>query len=254
MRHKVIIGNWKMFKGPQSARQLAKSLKLKLTDIRKTDVAVCPPFVSIEAVRDIIKDTRIGLGAQNIYLHKSGAFTGEISAEMIKDSGCTYVIIGHSERRQYFHETDESVNQKIGFALTENLTPVVCVGETLAERESHQTEDVVKRQYLGAMKSIAATDAEKTIIAYEPVWAIGTGKNATPEQANEIHSFIRNMAVNLFGKNFAEKMIIQYGGSVKPENANELLSCEHIDGALVGGASLDADSFASIVKAAENLI
>lgn len=243
-----------MFKGPQSARQLAKSLKLKLTDIRKTEMAVCPPFISIEAVRDIIKDTRIGLGAQNIYFHKSGAFTGEISAEMIKESGCSYVIIGHSERRQYFHETDESVNRKIEFALAENLTPVVCVGETLAEREAGLTEDVIKRQYLGAMRGITASQAEKIIIAYEPVWAIGTGKNATPEQANTVHRFIRNMASDLYGKRFSDTMIIQYGGSVKPENANDLLSCEDIDGALVGGASLDADNFASIIKSAEKLI
>jgi triosephosphate isomerase len=243
-----------MFKGPQSARQLAKSLKLKLTDIRRTEVAVCPPFVSIEAVREIIKDSRIGLGAQNIYLNKTGAFTGEISAEMLKESGCAYVIIGHSERRQYFHETDASVNQKIGFALAEELTPVVCVGETLAERESGQTSEVVRRQYLGAMKDIKISDAEKIIIAYEPVWAIGTGKTATPQQANEVHLLIRTLADELYGKKFAEKMIIQYGGSVKPENASDLLSCEHIDGALVGGASLDADQFSAIVKSAEKII
>ncbi|MBL7996477.1 triose-phosphate isomerase [bacterium] len=254
MRRKVIIGNWKMFKGPQAARQLAKSLKLKLTDIRKAEVAVCPPFVSIEAVREIIKDTRIGLGAQNMYLQKSGAFTGEVSAEMVAESGCAYVIIGHSERRQYFQESDDSVNQKIGFALNEKLKPVVCLGETLSERESNRTEDVVKRQYIGAMKNIVSADAEKIIIAYEPVWAIGTGKNATPEQANEVHRFIRDLAANLYGKKFSEKMIIQYGGSVKPENANDLLSCKHIDGALVGGASLDADQFASIVRTAEKLI
>lgn len=254
MRRKVIIGNWKMFKGPQSARQLARSLKLKLTDIRKTEVVVCPPFVSLESVRDSIKDSRIGLGAQNVYLHKSGAFTGEISAEMLKESGCSCVIIGHSERRQYFGETDASVNQKTGFVLAENMIPIVCVGETLAERESGQTQDVVKRQYLGAMKDIKGSDAEKIIIAYEPVWAIGTGKNATREQANEVHFFIRNLASELYGKAFAEKMIIQYGGSVKPENAQDLLSCEHIDGALVGGASLDADSFTAIIKTAEKLI
>ncbi len=243
-----------MFKGPQAARQLAKSLKIKLNDIRKTEVAVCPPFVSLEAVRDVIKDSRIGLGAQNVYLNKSGAFTGEVSAEMLKESGCGYVIIGHSERRQFFHETDSSVNQKIAFVLAEGLTPVVCVGETLAERESGQTHDVVRRQYLGAMKDVKTSDAEKLIIAYEPVWAIGTGKTATPEQANEVHLFIRGLAEELYGKKFAEKMIIQYGGSVKPENAHDLLSCEHIDGALVGGASLDADQFASIVKTAEKLI
>ena len=254
MRRKVVIGNWKMFKGPQAARQLAKSLKLKLSDIRKTRVAVCPPFVSIEAVRDILRDTKIGLGGQNLYLHKSGAFTGEVSAEMLKESGCSYVIIGHSERRQYFHETDDSVNQKIGFAIAETLIPVVCVGETLAEREADQTHEVVKRQYLGAMVNIQPANAEKIIIAYEPVWAIGTGKNATADQANEVHLYIRNIAADLYGKKFAEKMIIQYGGSVKPENAHELMAREHIDGALVGGASLDAEHFASIVRAAENLI
>ncbi len=253
LRKKIIVGNWKMYKGPHAARSLAKSLKLKLTDIRKTTLAVCPPFVSIEPVREILKDTKIGIGAQNIYLHKCGPYTGEVSAEMIKEIGCEYVLIGHSERRQYFQETDELVNQKINFAIAENLIPIVCIGETLEQRNSRQTEEVIKRQFSGALKDISAGDAEKIIMAYEPVWAIGTGKNATPEQAEEVHHRIRLLAAELYGKQISGAMRIQYGGSVKPENAHALLSCTDIDGALVGGASLDADAFVSIVRTAESL-
>jgi triosephosphate isomerase len=253
MRKKIIVGNWKMFNGPQAARQLAKSLKLKLTDIRKTTVAICPPFVSIDAAREVLKDTRIALGAQNIYLHQSGAYTGEVSAEMIKEAGCTYVIIGHSERRQYFGESDELINQKLNFAIAQDLIPIVCIGETLDQRNGSQTKEVVTRQFLGALNNISQKDAEKIVVAYEPVWAIGTGKNATAEQADEVHKLIRSLGVELYGKQFGDSLRIQYGGSVKPDNAHALLASANIDGALVGGASLDADAFAAIIRTAENI-
>lgn len=253
MRKKCVVGNWKMNKTPQEALQLARQLKIKSTDIRKTEIGVCPPFTSIPAVVDMLRDTRILVGAQNLYLNKSGAFTGEISAPMIKEAGCTLVIIGHSERRQYFHETDELVNRKIGFALEEGLRPIVCIGETLEEREKNLTESVIERQYTGAMKDIPESQAREIIIAYEPVWAIGTGKNATVEQADEVHRFIRGLAKRLYSPAFAEAMIIQYGGSVKPDNAGALFSSPNIDGALVGGASLEADGFLAIVRAAEQI-
>ncbi len=242
-----------MHKGPNAALHLAKSLKLKLTDIRKTEMAVCPPSISIAAVRDVLKDTKIKVGAQNMYLHKYGAYTGEISAEMIKESGCEYVIIGHSERRQHFFETDTTVNHKIEFALQELLTPIVCVGETLEQRQEGHTESVIRQQYLGAMKNLDSDKAAKIIIAYEPIWAIGTGKNATVAEAEAVHKFIRDLARESFGKTISDKMIIQYGGSVKPDNAAALLGCVDIDGALVGGASLEAESFAAIIHAAEKI-
>ncbi len=253
MRKKCIVGNWKMNKTPQEALQLARALKMKSTDIRKADIGVCPPYLAIPAVADILKDSRIMVGAQNLYINKTGAFTGEISAPMIKDAGCALVIIGHSERRQYFHETDELVNKKIGFAMDEGLKPIVCIGETLGERESGKMETVIETQYTGAMKDIPETRAKDIIIAYEPVWAIGTGRNATVQQADEVHRLIRNLATKLYSAAFAESMIIQYGGSVKADNAKELFSSPNIDGALVGGASLDADGFLAIVRAAESV-
>ncbi len=253
MRKKIIIGNWKMHKGPHAAMQLAKSIKLKLTDIRKTEVAVCPPSISIESVRSIVKGSRIKLGAQNMYLHKFGAYTGEISGEMIKESGCDYVLIGHSERRQHFHETDVLVNHKIEFALNDGLTPVVCVGETLSEREKNETESIIENQIRHAFKNISEENAEKIVLAYEPVWAIGTGKNASVDEADAVHEFIRQTLMNLYTRSLADKILIQYGGSVKPENAHALLSSKNIDGALIGGASLEAESFASIVHIAEKL-
>lgn len=253
MRRKLIAGNWKMYKTPQEAMQLVKALKIKLTDIRKTDVVVCPPFIDIAAVRDILKDSKITVGAQNMYLQKFGAFTGEISAPMIKDAGCEWVIIGHSERRQYFHETDESVNQKIKFAVAEGLRPIVCIGETLEQRQSGETANVITRQFTGAFKAIDATEFGKVVIAYEPVWAIGTGKNATAQEAEDVHKHIRSLIVQHYGQTLANATVILYGGSVKPENAQSLLSCPNIDGALVGGASLDAEQFIAIVRTAENL-
>lgn len=253
MRKKCIVGNWKMNKTPQEALQLARALKMKSTDIRKTDIGVCPAFLAIPAVADILKESRIMVGAQNLYINKNGAFTGEISAPMIKDAGCTLVIIGHSERRQYFQETDELVNKKIGFAMDEGLKPIVCIGETLEERENGKMESVIEKQYTGAMKDIPETRAKDIIIAYEPVWAIGTGRNATVQQADEVHRMIRRLAEKIYSSAFAESMIIQYGGSVKADNAKDLFSSPNIDGALVGGASLDPDGFLAIVRAAESI-
>jgi triosephosphate isomerase (TIM) len=242
-----------MNKTPSEAMTLARALKIKLTDIKKTEMGVCPPFISIPAVVDILKGTKIHIGGQNVYYLKSGAFTGETSASMIKDAGCELVIIGHSERRQFFHETEETVNKKIMVALSENLRPIVCFGETLMERESGKTETVIEQQFTGAMKDLTDSHVRRLVIAYEPVWAIGTGRNATVQQADDVHKWIRSLTAKMFGDGVASELIIQYGGSVKPDNASELLSSENIDGALVGGASLDADSFAGIVKAAENV-
>ncbi|HQP11019.1 MAG TPA: triose-phosphate isomerase, partial [Candidatus Omnitrophota bacterium] len=199
-------------------------------------------------VRDVLMETNIGLGAQNVYWEDSGAFTGEISAPILKDIGVQYVIIGHSERRQYFGETDETVNKRIKAALKHDLTPIVCVGEVLKEREGNKTFDVIKKQCEGAFAGLTAEQMEKLIIAYEPVWAIGTGKTATPVQAQEVHQFIRKLLAKLYNDDVAQTVRIQYGGSVKPENSAELMSQPDIDGALVGGASLKADSFIGIIK------
>ncbi len=253
MRKKFIVGNWKMNKTPSEAMALARALKIKLTDIKKTEMGVCPPFIAIPAVTEILRGTKILMGAQNLYFQKSGAFTGEISAAMIKDAGCELVIIGHSERRQFFGETDTSVNQKIQIALAENLRPIVCIGETLEERENGRTEAVIEKQFTGAMKDLTDSQVRRLVIAYEPVWAIGTGRNATVQQADDVHRQIRALTEKMYGAGLAAELIIQYGGSVKPDNAQALLGSENIDGALVGGASLDADSFAAIVRAAETV-
>ncbi len=253
MRRKFIAGNWKMFKTPQEARQLAKSLKIKLTDVRRTEVAVCPPFVSISAVQEILRDSRIAVGAQNVHLERSGAYTGEVSAPMLKDAGCSWVIIGHSERRQYSGETDDTVNRKIRLAVADGLSPIVCIGETLSEREGGQTEQVINRQFSACFNELSEDVFGRVVIAYEPVWAIGTGRNATPEQADAVHRQIRALAASRYGREAAERLRIQYGGSVKPENAADLLRRSDIDGALVGGASLDADAFTAIVRAAEDV-
>ena len=215
----------------------------------RVDVAVCPPAVYLHDVGAAIRGSAVQLGAQNMHFEKDGAFTGEISASMLTDLGCRYVILGHSERRQYFGETDATVNRKTLVALDSGLTPIVCVGETLEERESGKTEHVVATQIKGSLAGLSAQQGEKLVIAYEPVWAIGTGKTATPEQAEEVHAQIRSLLRELFGAT-ADVIRIQYGGSVKPENAAELMRQPNIDGALVGGASLKADSFAGIIAAA----
>jgi len=245
MRKPLIAGNWKMHKTVPEAVSLVKELKELLTEIKDREVLVCPPFTAIYAVKSEIEGSPIKLGAQNMFYEEKGAFTGEISPLMLKDLGCSYVILGHSERRHIFGETDELINKKVASAVKHGLVPILCVGELLEERESGKTKSVVERQLLGGLKGLK--EGDEFVIAYEPVWAIGTGKTATPEQAQEVHKFIRELLAENFGREKAERVRILYGGSVKPENIKGLMEMPDIDGALVGGASLRADSFAKIV-------
>lgn len=248
MRRKIIAGNWKMYKTLSEAIELVNGLKRSLGDISEADIVVCPPYTALDNVSDLVNESNIDLGAQDAHWEKEGAFTGEVSVNMLKDIGCKYVIIGHSERRQYFGETNETVNKKTKAVLAAGLYPIVCVGETLAERESGKTFDVIKNHVQNGLKGLTKEEALKAVVAYEPVWAIGTGKTATPEQAQEVHAFIRKTLAELWDKETAAVIRIQYGGSVKPDNAATLMAKEDIDGALVGGASLKVDSFTEIVK------
>jgi triosephosphate isomerase len=250
MRTPIIAGNWKMFKTEEEAFKLAFELKERLNDVKGAKVIICPPFTSLSAAKKGIDNSSISLGAQNMHWEEKGAYTGEISPTMLLTAGCKYVIIGHSERRNLFFETDDWVNAKVKSALKFDLSPIICVGERLEQREANKTEQVVEIQVEGAFNDLTASEAERTVIAYEPVWAIGTGKTATPEQANQVHLFIRELLTSKYGKECAEKINILYGGSVKPENSEELLSMSDIDGALVGGASLDAASFERITRSA----
>lgn len=247
MRKLLIAGNWKMHKTIKEAIELVNGLKRELLDCEKVDIAVCPTYTALSSVSDIVMDTNIKLGAQNMYWENQGAFTGEISPEMLKDCGCHYVIIGHSERRKYFGETDETVNKRIRAALSAGLYPIFCIGETLEEREKNVTMDVVKSQLSGGLAELTDQDVEKIVIAYEPVWAIGTGKTATPEQAQEVHAFIRSWLKENFSS-VAQGIRVLYGGSVKPENSKQLMAQEDIDGALVGGAALKVESFVGIIN------
>jgi triosephosphate isomerase len=246
-RKKIIAANWKMYKTPEQSRQFMDEFLPLVAGHTRDEIVICPPFVDIAAVVEKANGTSIEVGAQNMYWEKEGAFTAEISSEMLLGAGCKWVILGHSERRQYFAETDDTVNRRLKVALEAGLSPIVCVGEVKEEREAGVTEDVLRRQCSRAFSSISARKAAKMAIAYEPVWAIGTGLTATPEMANEAHLLIRQEASNVFGAEYAQQLRILYGGSVKPENANQLLSQEEIDGALVGGASLKAESFSKIV-------
>lgn len=250
MRKAIIAGNWKLNKTSREAIALVEELKRDVSDVQTVDIVVCPPFTALSVVSDAILESNIALGAQNLYWQDSGAFTGEVSAPMLKDLGAQYVIIGHSERRQYFGETNETVNKRIRAALTHGLTPIVCVGENLAEREGNKTFEVIKNHVEGSLANLTSEEMSKIVIAYEPVWAIGTGKTATPEQAQEVHAYIRSLLEKLFGVSIASSVRIQYGGSVTPENIALLIAKPDIDGALVGGASLKAPSFAAIVKGA----
>jgi triosephosphate isomerase len=250
MRKPIVAGNWKMNKTAAEAKALVEGLKAALGEVDQVDVVLCPPFTALHAVAQAIAGTRMDLGAQNMHQEKSGAFTGEVAADMLREAGCHYVILGHSERRQYFHETDELVNRKAKAALAAGLHPIVCVGERLEEREAGQTEDVVSRQVKGSLAGLGANDLLRTVIAYEPVWAIGTGKTATPAQAQEVHALIRRRLKEMAGDAVAQSVRIQYGGSVKASNARELFHQPDIDGGLIGGASLEAGSFAEIVKGA----
>ncbi|MDP3148005.1 MAG: triose-phosphate isomerase [Ignavibacteria bacterium] len=250
MRKKVIAGNWKMNLNLQESISLISGIKNGLgTPSSNVEVIICPPYTSLETASTLVKNSPVKLGAQNIYFEESGAYTGEISAAMLKSVGCEYVILGHSERRTIFGETDSTINKKVHKALANGLLPIFCIGETLEEREKGITFDVVKRQVVEGLKNIDGDNMKKIIVAYEPVWAIGTGKVASKEQAEEVHAFIRKELTTLFSSEVAEQIIIQYGGSVKPDNAVELLSQPNIDGALVGGACLKADSFLGIIKA-----
>lgn len=247
-RKKLIAANWKMYKNPDQTREFFRDFLPLVANHDRDEIVVCPPFVDLCAAVDAAKASNVAIGAQNLHWEKEGAYTGEISSSMLLAVGCSHVIIGHSERRQYFGETDDIVNLKLKAALEAGLTPIVCVGEVLEEREAGLTEDVLRRQCLRAFHAISGKKAGKLVVAYEPVWAIGTGKTATPQMAAESHSLIRGEATKAFGEQFASNLRILYGGSVKPENAKALMAEEEIDGALVGGASLDPKSFVAIVK------
>ncbi len=246
MRKTIIAGNWKMNKTNSEAIALALSLVEKVGRSSNARVVLCPPYTALADVADAIKGSQIELGAQNMYAAEAGAFTGEISPDMLLTIGCTYVILGHSERRQYFSETDQTVNAKVKLALAKGLKPIICVGELLEDREAGRTEEVVGRQVDGALDGLDAEQIGKVVIAYEPVWAIGTGKTATPEMAQEVHAFIRSKLKSRAGA-VADDITVQYGGSMKGSNAAGLLSQPDIDGGLIGGASLKADEFAKIV-------
>ena len=248
-RRPFIAGNWKMNLNRADSVSLAGGVAEKVGTNSDVEVAVCPPACYLEAVVAATQGSAVGVGGQNMYHEPEGAFTGEIAGPMLLDIGCTYVILGHSERRQYFGETDENINIKLKAALSLGLIPIVCVGETLEQREGGQTLSVIQTQFSGCFSGISADDMAKTVIAYEPVWAIGTGKTASPEQAEEVHSDLRKMIENQYTSQIAQQVRIQYGGSVKPSNAAELLSQPNIDGALVGGASLKVDDFIAIVDA-----
>lgn len=254
LRKPFIAGNWKMNLTRESGISLVRALVEKLRGCTQVEVAVCPPAVYLSDVAGALGNSSIGLGAQNMHHEADGAFTGEVSGPMLRDVKCRYVILGHSERRQFFGETDCSVNQKTLAALRFSLIPIVCVGETLEERESGRTARVIDTQIRGSLAGLTPEQAGQIVIAYEPVWAIGTGRTATPAQAEEVHSQIRDLLGELFGSSVASTIRIQYGGSVKPDNAAELMRQPNIDGALVGGASLKADSFAAIVQASGTLV
>ena len=250
-RKPIIAGNWKMYNTAAEALALVNALKKELVGVNAADVetVVCPPFTALYAVSTILQGSGVVLGAQNVHWEKEGAFTGEISAPMLKELSVRYAIVGHSERRQFFGETNEGVNKRAKAALAHGIRPIVCVGEMLAQREAGQTEAVVRDHVTGGLAGFTKDAMLDTVIAYEPVWAIGTGKTATPAQAQEVHAFIRELLAAMFDSSVAGKVRIQYGGSVKAANAKELLGQPDIDGALVGGASLKATDFAAIVKA-----
>jgi triosephosphate isomerase len=252
-RKYLIAGNWKMNLNSAEGAELAGQVVSQFGQQTEVSVCVCPTFTALEGVSKVVNESNIQLGAQNMHSEASGAYTGEISAEMLRHLYCNFVILGHSERREYFGETDETVNQKTLAALQANLKPIVCIGETLEEREAGQVNAVISRQIKGALAGINAERAESLVIAYEPVWAIGTGKTATPEMAEEVHAEIRCLLAGLLGEEASEKVRILYGGSMKPGNAPELLAQKNIDGGLIGGAALKANDFGGIIEAAVQL-
>jgi triosephosphate isomerase len=248
MRKKVMAANWKMYKTPDDTRAFFRDFLPMVAGHDRDEIVVCPPYTDVDAAIASVRGSNVAIGVQNVHWKADGAYTGEISAPMLLSLGVTHVIVGHSERRQYFGETDDTVNLRLKTALESGLTAICCVGEVLEEREAGLTEDVLRRQCMRAFHSISAKKAHKLIVAYEPVWAIGTGKTATPELAGQAHGVIRHEATEIFGEEFANNLRILYGGSVKPDNVSSLMAQEEVDGALVGGASLDPKSFAAIVK------
>jgi len=250
VRTPIIAGNWKMFKTVPEAKAFIEDIKGKV-EVDGVESVICAPFTNLPALVEAVKGTSIKIGAQNLHFEDNGAYTGEISGVMLKDLGVDYVIIGHSERRQYFAETDEIVNKKVHAAFRHGLTPIVCVGEKLEEREANQTKEVCKVQTEGAFVGLSAEQAKETVIAYEPIWAIGTGKSSTSQDANEVIAYIRELVKGLYNEEVANAVRIQYGGSVKPENVKEYMGQSDIDGALVGGASLQPDSYIQLVEGAK---
>ena len=248
LRRPLIAGNWKMYKTCAEAVASATSLHHLVKNVTQVDIMIAPSFTSLSQVSEVVSGSNIHLGAQTLSWHEEGAYTGEVSPSMVVSTGCRYAILGHSERRQYFHETDETVNKRIVAAIKHGLVPVFCVGETESEREANITFSVLDKQITIGLQNIVLSDLTKLVIAYEPVWAIGTGKTATTEQAQEVHRFLRSLLEKTYGSDFAESIRILYGGSVKPNNIAELMSMPDVDGALVGGASLDADTFSKIVR------
>ena len=247
----LIAGNWKMYKTASEAVTLVQTLKAAAHTVSNVTIVICPPFTALSEVSKVLKDSSIHLGAQNMYSAPEGAFTGEISPTMLKDSGCRYVILGHSERRQYFKEDDILIHEKVKTALKYSLVPIVCIGETLAEREAKTHFDIVKTQFEESLGRLEKEDISKVVIAYEPVWAIGTGKTATPDQAEQMHSYIRRLLNERYTQEIGVRIPLLYGGSVKPDNTRALMEKPNIDGALVGGASLKAESFAQIIQEAQ---
>jgi triosephosphate isomerase len=253
MRKPIIGGNWKMNKGtPFEAVDMLKKLIPLVKNMNNIDIVITPPYTVLFPVIEITKNTNIMIGAQNMYFEEKGAFTGEISPVFLKELGCSYVILGHSERRDILKETDEIINKKLKKALNFKLNPIVCIGEHLKEREANETKEFIEKQFRLSFKDLSDEEMQKTVIAYEPIWAIGTGRTATPEQAEEIHIFIRDLITNVYDSKTAKAVRIQYGGSIKPSNAKQIFKKENIDGGLVGGASLQSESFCEIIEAANN--
>ncbi len=253
-RKPFIAGNWKMNKTANDAKELVEALTAKSDMIQASTAVLCPPFTVLNAVASVIESSPFHLGGQNVFWEKSGAFTGEVSPPMLRAAGCDYVIVGHSERRQYFGETDASVNRKIKAAQVSDLIPIVCVGETLQDREDGKTNDIIKKQITGVLAGLDDNAVRSLVIAYEPVWAIGTGMTAESSDVDEVHAFIRKLVSESHSPEVAENLIILYGGSVNDENAQDLLSMENVDGALIGGASLKPESFLQIIRIAESIM
>ena len=249
MRKPLVAGNWKMNRLVEDAVEMVTALKSQVAGVSGVEIVVCPAFTALHAVSKALDGSNVQVGGQNCYLKESGAYTGEISPQMLMNAGCQWVIVGHSERREYFHESDEFLNEKLRFALQAGLKVMFCVGETLQERETGKMNDVLTRQVTRGLQGLSEHDFARVAVAYEPVWAIGTGVTATPEQAEEAHAFVRGLVRGQFGETVSGGLRIQYGGSVKPDNTAELMAKPNVDGALVGGASLKADSFAAIVRA-----